>query len=433
LSSGSIGRFEATAFAADNTPVVRGSSVPFLMNGIDGMSLPLFVGKTGTWARPPDVLRSPHQHPALAVVLHAYLVAAGGESLAGSDPTRDDVYDVSTWSTLQSQPAFPRAPRSMVAVGTAVLLVDEAGATWLDLYNGSANAGAAPEGLTFPEVAGGEVFAAPDGRVQYLVGATRASGPETNKVLRVDSGDLSLHALSLTTPRAGAAAAVVGGQLIVAGGSADPTSAGVEALQPDCGNKMECFRPVMFFPADATAGAGMVEGLAVPASALDAGTTAPGDGVDAGAVDPDADGAGAGSITPGPGMNVAFLAGGVSAGSPQGIRRLDLSCATPSAITSASPPPCANRNIAPLPVALARTHVFILRPTQLFIVGEADDGENRALGLDLISMAIDMPVPRERRKGASVALFPNGQTGLVGGVSVDTGQPVTTIELFINR
>jgi hypothetical protein len=486
LTAGAIGQFVATAVDSSGAPLIGGSTVPFLLNGIDGLALPVFVGRLGTFARPPDVLRIPHQHPALGIVLHAYLLASGGDVIAGTDPTSDDVYDLSTWSTLQSQPAFPRAPRSIVTVGTEVLLIDDAGATWLNLYTSGQDDGVPPTGLTFTDVAGGEVFTASGGH-QYLVGATRTTGPDTDKVLRIDN-DLTLHALTLNTARTAAAAVVVGDQLFVVGGSADPASSGVEALLSDCGSGTECFRSVPFFPADGTAGAGMAQGLVTSSTATDAGSATqdagmgPEPAVDLeAAVDPDASGdqeagagpdasgdleagagpdasgdleAGAGpdaggdldatadagiesgavdagSVTAAPGMIIAFLAGGSSGGQPGGLRRLDLSCATQAASMSSTPPPCSIRDIAPLPLALARTHAFALKPAELLITGETDDGVNHALTFDLTSLSFGLPALREPRKGASVALLPNGQVGFVGGLSADTGLPVSTIEIFI--
>src|SRR5439155_15420184 len=154
----------------------------------------------------------------------------------------------------------------------------------------------------------------------YIVGATQQDGAPTDKVLRI-SATGTLQALTLNTPRVGAAAAVVGSTLIVVGGSAD--GAGAETL-----NATETAFVPMALPAEPTAGAGV--------AALDK-------------------------------TNV-ISAGGKDLATSMGasVRKLDTSC-------TAS---CAWTDVTALPFALGRAAVFVQKPTLWIVLGESDDGAN---------------------------------------------------------
>jgi hypothetical protein len=261
-------------------------------------------------------------------------------------------------------------------VGAKLLVLDSTNASWLDLSTDGVEAATAPEGLTFAEIAGGDTVALSDGTL-FIVGATRATGDPTSKVLRV-APDRSLHALALGTARLGAAATVVGEKLVVAGGSS--MGAGVEVL-----NDTQSALVTLGVPADPTTGLGL--------TALD-GTTM----LMAGGKDP-------------------------TTGAGASVRTLDVSCGAT----------CTPNDLGPLPSALTGARAFRLESVKALVTGDTDDGETHSFVLTTggAKLEISEQPLRERRKGASATILPNGQVGLLGGLSIDgSGSPVSSFEAF---
>jgi hypothetical protein len=360
------------------------------------VQIPLFLGRVGQFSRPPDTLDHLHLHPAVVTLGNEYLMAAGGDPAAGFDGAVPDIYDAAFWKTFHGQLPLPRSPKSMAVVVvrqasdaqlvTKLLVIDTGGATWLNLVDDTTSPVTPPPDFDFSEIAGGDTFEVPGGSetaptppTVYIVGATRATGEPTNKVLRIDANqNAEFRVLTLATPRLGAGASIVGGTLVVAGG----TDAGpmVEVLS----QSQTSFTPLAF-AADSTAGLGI--------SALDA-TTA----VAAGGKDP---------LT----------------GTGAAVRTFDTTC-------SAN---CATTELATLPVALDRTKVFVLDGNRILVMGESVDGQNRAFLVSTTDSqaSVEEKPLREPRQGAAPVLLPNGQVGVVGGQLLDTGTPVLTLEAFI--
>jgi len=380
VPSGTIGSFEVTGFDGADTPIVRGASVRYvLLYGLSNTTIPVFVARSATWSRPLENLEHGRNRPVTAVVAHQYIIAAGGE-VKDVSPTIPDVYDTINWRALKEQLAFPRAPKSMVLVGTKVLCIDEMGASSVDLndHTNKFREEPAPAGLTFAEVAGGDVFELPDGS-SYVVGATRPTGDATTKVLRIDSRSdvISMRAVSLTTARLGAAAGVVAGNLVVWGGSAE--GPGGEAL-----TKPQDAFSALPYPPDGTTGLGLatIEG------------------------------------------NTVLLAGGKDpmTGAAAPWRTFDVTCTAD----------CAAAEFATPPLALDRTRVFSLAAGTMLIAGESEDGEFQAFSTIASSSTPEItPRPlRERRKAATSLWLPNGQPGVLGGHNPETAAPVHSIESF---
>ena len=163
--------------------------------------------------------------PLSALVIGRYLLVAGGSDTAKA--THSQLYDFGSLSPFESPPILPRAPRSMAALGTKVLLVDDAGASWFQLADSTFSDATAPSGGSFAEVAGGRTIIGSD-KTLWIVGGTRTKGDATLRVLRVGT-DASLSFVALTAARLGASAAWVEGRgVVVAGGST--TAAGLEIL-----------------------------------------------------------------------------------------------------------------------------------------------------------------------------------------------------------
>jgi hypothetical protein len=379
-------RIEATGLDATGAKVVWGATVPYTGGDLAAYGAAAFVARSGGWSRAPEGLAQPHMHSVIVQALAKYVIALGGDAVGSANLTMPDTYDVSLWQTFSGVPQLPSTPKSLV-VGYAVdpdgidtdvelLMIDDTSASWFNVTLGITDVAiTAPTGLTFAEIAGGQAIALPDNTV-YVVGATRQDGAPTDKVLRISASG-TFQTLVLGTPRVGAAAAVVGNALVVAGGSA--TGAGAEVL-----NAGETAFVPLAFPADPTAGAGL--------AAFD--------------------------------MTKGILVGGKdpSTGMAATIRTLDTSC-------TAS---CTLADSATLPVALSRTQVFALAPTQWLALGESDDGENHAysIGTSGSQLSVVEKVFREPRKGATPVLLPNSQVGVLGGERVDTGAPTMTVEAY---
>ncbi len=371
----SLLQIEVTGVDAAGAVVVRGRSLSGIYAaGLGSDVIPVFAQRLGAWARPPGELAAARAGAAAASLAERYVVLTGGEASGGGDPAAVDAYDLLAWGG-SSAAALPRAARSIVGRGEALLLVDGAGATWVDFAAGDTLDASLPTGLgSFADVAGGRTVEAPDGR-SFVVGATRAAVDATAGVLVVEA-DGTLKGLELTAARAGAAAAWVEGiGLVVAGGS--ETAPGVEVLAE--GAAAFATRP---FPPDPAQGAG-------------AATT---------------------------GLGEVVLAGGVVAGAPAPTRRLDPGCSSSCAAAAVDG--------AALP-ALEAVAAFALPGGRVIAAGAepAPSGLNRTFVVDAgAATATELPL-REPRAGATVTPAPNGTLMLLGGAHPD-GTPALTVEML---
>lgn len=230
------GGIAVTGLDATGKPVVRGESLLVEWGALEDSTLEIFVQRTGEWARMP---RAPSAFDALVTTTIAgrYVLAANGTSTL--------LYDLLDLKPLTS-PTLPRPAKSIASYGTAVLVIDETGATTLDLADGTSYATNAPTGGTFAEIAGGQRAVAADG-TQYVVGATRKGAGPSARILVVDpDGNVTFAALS--TPREGACATYVEGRGLVVYGGADKAN-GAELLAPKA-----TASTVLPFPADAVQG-----------------------------------------------------------------------------------------------------------------------------------------------------------------------------------
>ncbi len=229
-----------TGLDATGNTLVWGQSLPFQFGALDGLTLDIFVQRTGELARMPNPLGTAPSAPLLTLVLGRYVVAAAG--------TASEIYDLLQWAPVDAPPTLPRAPLSLAAFGTQVLLIDASAATAFDLSDSTPTDIPVPAGGSYADVAGGATVVATDG-TSFIVGATRAAGAPTASVLVVSTqGNLSFA--SLTTARAGAAATWVDGKgLVVTGGSA--MGPGVEVLAEGGTSAV-----ALAYPPDASTGGG---------------------------------------------------------------------------------------------------------------------------------------------------------------------------------
>lgn len=383
------GAFEIDGLDADGTTLVRGRTVVLEQETLADQTVPIFVQRTGTWARSPDNLDNPHQSAVAALAFDRYLILAGSAGSATGDTALPDVYDLVDWQTLHGETDFPLAPTAMLVSGSIALLVADDQGVWLDLTSGDNAPADPPNGLTFAEVAGGRTVAASDGTL-YLVGAARSTGDPTSAVLRVDAAG-NMDALRLTGPRLGAAVGFAPGLgLLVAGGSAD--SFGFEMLAPGASAFVS-----LAYPSDPIQGAAIV---AVPSD------TAPATGARASS---------ASAAT-----STVVLLGGhdPTTGAPGPTRLLDPSCGSSCAATP-------GRNLeGPFDEAQG-----FLVDDGAFFVGTGTGGETKTLHLK--GGALTFVPLRVPRSGATAVALPNGAIAVAGGTALADGTPALAVETFL--
>ena len=357
-SQDTVAQLRVTAFDADGTARVRGTSVAVQLGGLAGTTLELFVQRAGELARLPSPLADARPQPLLAAVSGRYFFVAGGSDASLALATQ--LYDLATYTPMASPPKLPRAPKSMALFGTVALLVDETGATWFSLADSTTADAGVPTGGSFAEIAGGASVVADDGSV-YIVGGTRPTGDPTPRVLRLDTAG-TISFVSLTTARLGATATwVVGRGLVVAGGSA--TGAGVEILGATATSAT-----ALSFPPDPTTGAG--------AAALD-------------------------------GAHVVFAGGVDPMKADAKLRVVDLGCAS---MCTAAP------WTSSLPALLVRAQAFALGDGGALVVGDDAMGVTHAARVSP-TRADDVPF-KAARSGARAVLLPTGAIAVVGGAQV---------------
>ncbi len=426
----SILSFELTGTNADGDVVARGRSVSVAVGALETVTLPLFIQRLGSFARPPGGLVRAHVHAPGGVLAERYLIATGGDravtaSATDADPALGDFYDLLALGAAESGAALPRAAQSMLVRGSALILIDDDGATAVDLTAGTSSDLTAPEGLDFAEVSGGAAIDGPDG-ISFVVGATREeteAHPKTTAVLVVDDSG-SFTVARLATARAGATALYVDGVgLVIAGGA--ESGSGVETISADGATVSD-----VPYPADPTTGAAGVVTAAQKIALLG--------GRSGAEIDRERQGL-PGAIS----IRIAFahdqdrLRGGEGGAAardlgqgrvfPASTRVLDLRCvadceASIVVVEDAALPEVASRGAA---FATAKT---------VLVVGEGDPdgdrpGETLAFSVDLGAATVT-PLPlREPRRGATALPTPNGLLAIVGGID-DTGAGASSIELL---
>jgi hypothetical protein len=347
-----VGAFRISAIDATGKPLVKGESLFFQFGALEDAAFEVFVQRTGETARLP---RTPAQldAPRIGVTLGRYVFAAAGTSTF--------LYDLLLLKTSPPLPVLPRPAKSLATFGSGAVIIDELGATTVDLSNGAATDLAPPTtGGTFAEVAGGATTPAPDGSL-YIVGATRVSGPTPRIYTVTVEGAVGFAAL--TTPREGACAAWVEGRgLFVYGGGG--TEAAGELLAP--GAQLAAKLPL---PPDPVKGCGAI--------ALD-------------------------------GSHV-LVVGGV--GSPTDVkgaaqaRVIDLACTT-----GCTPAPWQGT------LPLVRAEAMTLAPDAALVLGDDATGASRLFRASA-GGSKEIPLKLPRRGARLIALPVRGTAAVVGGAA----------------
>ncbi len=373
-----IAHFEMTGLSDAGDALVFGASAALLVRSYAGVNVPLFVARKGGFATAPNVLLAPHIHPLATNLFNFYSLIAGGTD------TSIDFFDAGVWGAPLNATPLPQTVKSFALAlipattsdtsHTLLLLINDDGANWQDIDSGAVSSVTQVSALVIKAIAGGQTLMAGDG-TSYIVGATRTDGAATNTVLRIDT-DGTLHALVLNTPRLGAAATLVEGELLVTGGSAQ--GAGAELIAADHNSFDE-----LPFPADETTGGGVAE---LSSSS-------------------------------------ALLAGGHDAsGAPSPTRTLDLGCSGD----------CSATELPKLSLDVSRTNAFNVGESRALIVGESADTQTHAYLFDANGdepslVEQDLRTPRSQ---ASAVLLPNYQVGIFGGTELDSGHPALNVDVF---
>lgn len=363
LSSSSSYSFAAELRDGSGAVLLRGETPSVSGSEIGSAGLDLLVGRAGLTTRPTAGLV--HEWPtARAAALGRYVF------VASPDTATSELYDFAALSSLTTGTSLTRRPLSMASGdGTHVVLIDASGATNLDVFDGT-SADATLGTATAADLAGGLTILGDDGA--YIVGATRSGGAPTRAVVRIGN-DGTITPLSLSVPRAGAAATwSPGAGLVVIGGAGDVTC----------------------------------EVLAAGAS----GFTMLGPVV-----------SGSGGAALGLGDGTVVLVGGIDgSGAPRGSLRVPLACGATCATTAAG-----------TAKDLASGEGFAGAAGRGLLVGSTKDGHTVALrvtsqGADLSIDDVPLRVPRS---GAAAATLGDGYAAIMGGVDAN-GAAVLDIEVF---
>lgn len=350
-----IASIRVRATDAAGTVLLRGETLYVQFGALEGTPLGVFVQRVGALARMPrskGTSPTADTPPLLATTVARYVVAANGKGLS--------LYDMLRLQPVTGLPELPRAARSLVTFGTAAIVIDETGASTVDLSTGDASELSAPAGGTFAEIAGGATVNAPDGSA-YVVGGTRATGGASQRVLVITKEGATSFA-SLSAPREGACAAWVNGRGLVIAGGGDASAAGAEllAIGSAQGTKLA-------YPADGVKRCG--------ASSLDA--------------------------------SRVLVAGGVGSsldvGGAAPARVLDLAC-------SADCKPLAWTGSLPL----VRAESVTLAPNVALVAGDDATGAMRVFRASDAGMK-EVLLKAPRRNARLVALPIEGTVGIVGG------------------
>lgn len=214
-----VGAIRVRASDAAGNVVMKGETLYLQFGALENASLEVFVQRVGELARLPRSTGA-GDAPLLGTTVARYVVSVNATNLA--------LYDMLLLKPIEGLPALPRAARSFVTFGTAAIVVDEQGASTVDLSTGSASDLAAPAGGTFAEIAGGSTVSLPDGSA-YVVGGTRATGGPSQRVLVISKEGATSFA-TLAAPREGACATWVEGRGLVVVGGGDANAPGAELI-----------------------------------------------------------------------------------------------------------------------------------------------------------------------------------------------------------
>ena len=107
--SSAVESLQVTGFDAAKARRVFGASLPLQYGALAGQTIPIFVQRTGDFARLPGPLTDARQSPVMAVLQGEFLLVAGGSDSSLASTTQ--LFDFGGFAALGAPPRCPR-PRS---------------------------------------------------------------------------------------------------------------------------------------------------------------------------------------------------------------------------------------------------------------------------------------------------------------------------------
>ena len=370
----------------DTQGVRRVQATSYMMDAITlaGYDMPLFIGRTDAFCRPPTAVAAQGEHPPVGVFWGQLIWMAGASS---DNSIVSDGYDLVGW-TETAPPSFlatcptgvtPCPFRSIANyAGQYGLAIGSDWAMSIDIQLQTTQTQPPPSTLpSWAEVSGGRTLNALIGNA-FIVGPTRTDSASSFVVELATDGNMT--ALPLTTARQNAAATYIDGQgLLVVGGSADANGAGAEFLS-ETGTTFTSLP----YPADPVVGAALV-----------AETT---------------------------GTRVWRVGGKMPDQSNAPTVVYDVACA-------GDPGSCTPQAQPAFDLAVTNAQGFSFNGSRI-VIGELDDGTMVAWRLTDTDPA-PVPVPlREPRRSATVYSLPNGFAALIGGTLISDNTQAKSLELL---
>jgi hypothetical protein len=301
-STDDVDSFQVTLYDSTNDSIIYGQTIPVPLGGISGLAdLPIFVQRTGQFARLPSPFSAPPPSPLAALFEGRFVLVADG-----SGKSQDaQLYDLLLWGLVES---LDGGMGSLVLPCPPITMAPISGTTFMFLICAPPEVDAAPaevegdltayqfdvstitpplalvaDGGTWRSIAGGTTIVSPNGDV-FIVGATRPStglvhgataavlAMQTDQPLILDSGvdggtevAVGYTWITLNYAREGAAAVWSNNKgLVVLGGNPADAGGGVSGVEyaspvdggiPDSTN-MFFASPSASYPSDPTQGAG---------------------------------------------------------------------------------------------------------------------------------------------------------------------------------
>ncbi len=371
----------------DSNDVRRVQATSYAISAMQlaGYDVPLFMGRTDAFCRPPGTLGNEGNHPPVGVFWGQLLWMAG----SGTDnQMASEGYDLVGWKpagapsiiATMTCPKLPCRFQSIANYGGAYAL--GIGSDWaiaVDIQLETTTPVDPPKDMSsWSEVSGGRSIDAFTG-ASYVVGPTRSIAASTTVLELATDGNK--YARLLSAPRQQAATTYVNTNttqgLLVLGGSAD--GAGAEFLAASSSAFV-----ALPYPADSVVGAAL--------------------------------------LAESTGSRVWRVGGKVSATDPTPAPTVvyDLACKA----SSDCPSPVA---LPAYDLVVTNAYGFSFGDTR-FVIGEQDDGTMIAWRITDTAVT---PIPiREPRRYSTVFSLPNGFAALIGGTLISTGKPATSLELL---
>jgi hypothetical protein len=272
-STDDVDSFQVTLYDSTNDPIIYGQTIAVPLGGISGLTdLPIFVQRTGQFARLPSPFPAPPPSPLAALFEGRFVLVADG-----SGKSQDaQIYDLLLWGLVESLDggmgslALPSPPITMAPIsGTTFMFLicapktmpagvagglvsagDDLYAVQVDISTISPPLQLIADGGTWQSIAGGQTIVSPNGDV-FVVGATRPSTGlvpgatsavlafQTGQNLLIDAGvdggvevAVGYSWITLNNAREGAAAVWSNNKgLVVLGGNPADAGAGVYGIE----------------------------------------------------------------------------------------------------------------------------------------------------------------------------------------------------------